>query len=113
MPAAVATLKSLFREAELQDARSAPVFAGARQLFVEVENDLAKKLESDVFKEVENYRAEIETLSGFPVRVSAEATPEGTTGMAQLAWKHGRGYHLIKHTLSTPPILRNTLSRMS
>ena len=63
--------------------------------------------------EVANYRTEVETLSGFPVRVSAEATPEGTTGMAQLAWKHGRKYHVIKHIHSTPPNSRNTLLRMS
>ena len=109
LPAAVATLKSLFHEAELQDGRSGPVFAGARQLIVEIENELAKKVESEVFKEVENYRAEVETLSGFPVRVSAEATPEGTTGMAQLAWKHGRKYHVIKHISSTPPQLAQHL----
>jgi tetratricopeptide (TPR) repeat protein len=91
-------LKTLFRQADFQDARSAPVFEGARQLIVEVENQLAKKLQPDTFKHVENYRAEVETLSGFPVRVFAEDTPDGTTGMVQMAWKYGREYHVIKHT---------------
>jgi hypothetical protein len=103
LPSAVATLKTLFHEAELQDARSVPVFEGARQLIVEVENQLAIKTQPDVFKDVENYRAEVETLSGFPVRVFAEDTPDGTTGVAQIAWKHGREYHVIKHTPSAPP----------
>jgi hypothetical protein len=103
LSSAVSTLKTLFREAEYQDARSAPVFEGARSLIVEVENQLAKKIQPDVFKDVENYRAEVETLSGFPVRVFAEATPDGTTGVAQIAWKHGREYHVIKHTPSAPP----------
>jgi tetratricopeptide (TPR) repeat protein len=102
LPAVIATLKTLFRKAELQDARSRPVFDGARQLIVAAENELALKLESDVFKAVENYRAEVEVLSGFPVRISADDIPDGTTGVAQLAWKHGRDYHIIKHTKSAP-----------
>ena len=103
LPAAVETLKALFRQAEFQDARSTPVFEGARRLIVEVENELAKKLESDVFKDLENYRAEVETLSGFPVRVVEEEMADGRTAMAQMAWKYGRTYHLIKHTRSAPP----------
>jgi tetratricopeptide (TPR) repeat protein len=106
-------LKTLFRQGEFQDARSAPVFEAARQLIVEVENKLAKKLESDVFKEAENYRAEVETLSGFPVRVFAEDMPEGTTGVAQIAWKYGRDHHVIKHTPSAPPMSHSISSRMS
>jgi len=96
-------LRTLFRQADFQDVRSAPVFEGARQLIVEVENDLAKKLQPDTFKDLENYRAEVERLSGFPVRVSAEDTPDGTTGMVQMAWKYGRDYHVIKHTRAAPP----------
>lgn len=108
--AAVTALKTLFREAETQDARSAPVFQAARQLVVEVENQLAIKTQPDVFKHVENYRAEVETLSGFPVRVSAEATSDGTTGVAQLAWKHGREYHVIKHTPTAPPVAQHLVA---
>ncbi|MEI8314719.1 MAG: tetratricopeptide repeat protein [Verrucomicrobiota bacterium] len=96
-------LKTLFQQGEFQDSRSAPVFNGARQLIVQVENELANKLESETFKTVENYRAEVETLSGFPVRVVEEEMPEGTTGVAQMAWKYGREYHVIKHTPSAPP----------
>jgi len=102
LPAAE-SLRTLFRQADFQDARSAPVFESARQLIVEVENELAKKLQPDTFKDVENYRAEVEALSGFPVRVSAEDTPDGTTGVVQMAWKYGRDYHVIKHTRTAPP----------
>ena len=103
LPGASDILKALFRNTEFQDARSTPVFEGARQLIVEVENELAKKLESDVFKDLENYRAEVETLSGFPVRISDDDMPDGTTAVAQMAWKYGRDYHVIKHTRSAPP----------
>jgi len=107
LPVAAVTLKNLFRGAEFQDARSAPVFDAARRLIVEVENGLAEKHHPDVFKDVENYRAEIETLSGFLVRISADDMPEGTTGVAQMAWKYAREYHVIKHTRSTPPMSRS------
>ena len=103
LPAAVTVLNTLFREAEHQDARSIPVFDGARQLIVEVENDLAKKFQAEISKQVEKYQAEVETLSGFPVRVFAEATPDATTAVAKVAWKHGREYHVINYTPSTPP----------
>ncbi|MBM3861693.1 MAG: tetratricopeptide repeat protein, partial [Verrucomicrobia bacterium] len=109
LPAAATALKTLFRVAEYQDARSIPLFEGARQLIVEVENDLAKKLQPDILNQVKNYQAEVETLSGFPARVLAEATPDGTTAVAKAAWKHGREYHVINHAPSAPPMSRNTL----
>jgi Tfp pilus assembly protein PilF len=107
------TLRTLFHQAEYQDARSAPVFENARHLLLEVERTLADKRFPDTFKAVESYRADVERLSGFPVRVSPEDLPDMLSGVAQIAWKHGRDHHLIKHNRAVPPLLHNTLSRMS
>lgn len=103
LPESAETLKTLFRHAELQDARSVSVFENARRLIFEVERELADRQYPDAFTIVENYRTEVERLSGFPVRVSAEDLPDMLSGVAQIAWKHGRDHHLIKHSRAVPP----------
>lgn len=113
LPESAEVLKTLLRHAELQDARSAPVFENARRLILDVEHELADKQYPDAFKIVENYRAEVERLSGFPVRVSAEDLPDMLSGVAQIAWKHGRDHHLIKRSRAVPPPLHSILSHMN
>ena len=62
------TLTHVFAQAKMQDARSQPVFDGARELYVTVQQKLAVEHHSDTFKCVQDYKAEMERLSGFPVR---------------------------------------------
>ena len=66
---ALSLLDKLFARAKMQDARSQPVFANARQLFAKLQADLASHSQSEAFICVENYKAEMETLSGFPIRI--------------------------------------------
>jgi hypothetical protein len=49
--AANETLARLFATAKMQDARSQPVFEGARQLYVNVQRELAVRQHSDAFLE--------------------------------------------------------------
>src|SRR5437667_3032884 len=94
--AASDTLTQLFAEAKMQDARSQPVFDGARELYVTVQRKLAVEHHSDAFKSVQDYKAKIEKLSGFPVRFEETDFEDMLGATIQMAWKHGRGYHLIK-----------------
>ena len=70
--AALETLNRMFAKAKMQDARSKPVYDGARQLFAKLQVDLAERNQSEVFKLVQNYKAEMESLSGFPIRIQEE-----------------------------------------
>jgi tetratricopeptide (TPR) repeat protein len=70
--AALETLNRMFAKAKMQDARSKPVYGGARQLFGKLQVDLAERNQSKAFKLVQNYKAEMESLSGFPIRIQEE-----------------------------------------
>src|SRR5436309_5738952 len=66
--AALETLNRMFAKAKTQDARSQPVFDGARELHVTIQRKLAAQHHSDAFKCVQDYKAQMEKLSGFSVR---------------------------------------------
>jgi tetratricopeptide (TPR) repeat protein len=90
------TLASLFARAKMQDARSQPVFEGARELYVKVHRELAVRQHSDAFKCVQDYKAAMEKLSRFPIRFEETDFEDMLGATIQMAWKHGRDHHLIK-----------------
>ena len=94
--AASDTLTQLFAEAKMQDARSQPVFDGARELYVTLQRKLAGQHHSDAFKCVQDYKVKMEKLSGFPVRFEETDFEDMLGATIQMAWKHGRDYHVIK-----------------
>jgi len=93
---AVDSLTQLFARAKMQDARSQPVFDGARELFAKLEIDLARRNHSEAFKCIQDYKSEMEKLSGFPIRFEETDFEDQLGATVQMAWKHGRDYHLIK-----------------
>jgi tetratricopeptide (TPR) repeat protein len=93
---AVDSLTQLFARAKIQDARSQPVFDGARELFAKLEIDLARRNHSEAFKCIQDYKSEMEKLSGFPIRFEETDFEDQLGATVQMAWKHGRDYHLIK-----------------
>ncbi len=103
---AARALDRLFVSARVQDARSKLVFDQARTLYATVQDDLLKRQHSDAFKTVENFRAGLEQLSGYPVRVTEGEFKDKTSATIQMAWKHGRDHHLIKFRTSLPEDLR-------
>jgi tetratricopeptide (TPR) repeat protein len=90
--AALETLNRMFAKAKMQDARSKPVYDGARQLFAKLQVDLAERNQSEAFKLVQNYKAEMESLSGFPVRIQEENFASPT----KRARSAGRGESLAR-----------------
>ena len=92
---ALGLLRELFARARMQDARSQPVFDGARQLLVKLQTDLASQSQSEAFRCIQNYKAEMEALSGFPIRIEEGDFEDKVGARMQMAWKHGRDYHLI------------------
>jgi tetratricopeptide (TPR) repeat protein len=99
---AISVLRDLFGRAQMQDIRSRSVFSNARALFMECELHLAEKHHDSAFRAVETFRRSLESTSGFPIRMSKEALENGIRGMIQMAWKHGRDYHLVKYSESLP-----------
>lgn len=101
--AALETLNRMFAQAKMQDARSKPVHDGARQLFAKLQVDLAERNQSEAFKLVQNYKAGLETLSGFPIRIQEENFESKIGATIQMAWKHQRDFHLVKIRSDYPP----------
>ena len=100
------TLEKLFTQAEIQDARSLPVFVQARKIYGELMAEFAEKKSKDMWKVIEDIKNELADLSGYPVRIQSGGTPGDTMAVIQMAWKHGRNYHLIIHKEDIPdPIL--------
>src|SRR6266480_2250182 len=93
---AMDSLTQLFARAKMQDARSQPVFDGARELFAKLEIDLARRNHSEAFKCIQGYKSEMEKLSGFPIRFEETDFEDQLGATIQMAWKHGRDHHLIK-----------------
>ena len=108
----LATLQRLFTNVKMQDARSQPVYDGARQLFGRLQVDLAQRNESETFKLVQNYKAEMETLSGYPVRIQEEDFESKIGATIQMAWKPKRDFHLLKIRTNSPPPIRAFTSNM-
>jgi hypothetical protein len=99
---AARALDRLSVSARAQDARSKTVFDQARMLYVTVQDNLVKQQHPEAFKAVENFRAGLEQLSGYPVRVTEGEFRDKTSAIIQMAWKHGRDHHLIKCRTGLP-----------
>ena len=100
----VEVLDAMFSRAEVMDARSQPVFAESRTLYLSAQQELAEAQLSDVFKTLETYKADIATLSGYPVKVRTESVAGQLSGIAQMAWKRGRDHHFVQVSdRLTPP----------
>jgi tetratricopeptide (TPR) repeat protein len=93
---AIKVLEAMFSESEVMDSRSEPVFAEGRKLYFHVRRDLAQSHEADAFKAVENYKAEVALLSGYPIKVRTEAIPGQLSGVVQMAWKRARDHHVLQ-----------------
>lgn len=96
------TLEDLFLKAEEQDARSVPVFNQARNLYGETMKDLARNNSQIMWNTIEKIKTEMSEISGYPVRVEAGNPPGDTMAVIQMAWKHGRNYHLVVHKENVP-----------
>jgi tetratricopeptide (TPR) repeat protein len=102
---AVETLQQMFTRAKMQDVRSKPVFNASRQLFAKLEADIAERTQSEAFKTVQVYKSEMESLSGFRVRIQEATFENKMVATIQMAWKHQRDYHLVKVRSDYPPPL--------
>jgi tetratricopeptide (TPR) repeat protein len=104
----VEVLDAMFQRAERMDARSQPVFAAGRKLYLDAQRALAEAKLSDAFKALETYRADVAALSGYPVIVRPEAATGRLSGVAQMAWKHGRDHHVMQIGKAPTPPQRTT-----
>ena len=92
---ASAALERLFVEAGRADARSVPVFTDARKAYLRIESRLAEDAQEAVRDATLCFKGELEQAGGMAIRIEEDLTG-GLAGMIQMAWKHGRDYHVLK-----------------
>ena len=102
---AARALDRLFQSAAASDIRAKYVLDQARKLYGPVQEKLASQQHPEAFKAVHNFRAELESRSGFPVQVTEGVFRDKTTATIQMAWKYGRDHHLIKMREGLPESL--------
>lgn len=88
-------IEDLFVKGQAQDSRSTAVFNEARKMYHGLMEELAEMSVDVAFKSIEAMKRDMHSLSGYPVRVQEGVTPGKTAAMLQVAWKHGRDYHLV------------------
>jgi Flp pilus assembly protein TadD len=93
---ALERLGILFGRAEVQDARSRPVFANARSLWREITVRRAAAHSGESLAAVRAYLDGIAERSGFPAREEWADFPENYAAQTQMAWKKGRDHHLVR-----------------
>lgn len=105
------TLERLFASAEIQDARSLPIFAEARGLYASLMADLAVEHHDEALQAIEDMKRALADETGFEIRVEAAETPGMTAAFVQMAWKYGRDHHLIVHREDYPePLLLHLIA---
>lgn len=102
---ALDTLDALFTRSKKQDARSQGVFGAARGVYARLTQAAAARNESDAFKAVQQYKREIEELSGYPVRVEEVSFKDSSGAQMKAAWKHGRDHHVLATRQGYDPLL--------
>lgn len=106
---ALTALEDLFKHGRKLDARSQGVFDQARTLYAQLQEMRAGRDQSDAFKAVENFRAQTERESGFPIQITEGEFKDTTGATIQMAWKHGRDHHLIKFRTGVEEVVRTHL----
>ena len=92
---ALASIEQLFRDAELQDARSQPVFRAARENYKNTQQALAKISIGSANDALAAYKEHVEDISSFPVKEERKAMDALLAGQTQMAWKKQRDHHLV------------------
>ncbi|MCX6910882.1 MAG: tetratricopeptide repeat protein [Verrucomicrobia bacterium] len=106
---AIEALERLFGRAKMQDVRSQPVFDNARKLYTKLQAEVATRNHSEAFKCIQTYKAEMEALSGCPIRIEEGDFEDRVGARLQAAWKHGRDFHLISTRRGYSPELLSHL----
>lgn len=89
-------LETLFRQGEVQDARSAQVFTAARELWRDITQQLANGHREGSLAAVRGYLDDIAAESGFPVKEEWAEFPENFAAQTGMAWKKGADHHLVR-----------------
>ncbi|RIK38232.1 MAG: hypothetical protein DCC55_21740 [Chloroflexi bacterium] len=96
LDAAIDLLEGLLAAPESDDPRRQPVYDQARQLYLDLQTQLAEQRHTEVLDRLREEMDRYSNTSGHAIKLQQDATLS-TNAKVELAWVHGRPHHLIKY----------------
>lgn len=96
---ALKTLEQLFTQPLSTDLRSAPVYKNARDLYLEICTELARKESGALMNEIMARKMALEVTTGYPISIEMDDSLEYISAVSQMAWKHNRDEHRIRYRM--------------
>ena len=106
---ALAVLDDLFTKTRPMDVRSTPAYAEARRLYLEVARRVADETYDTARAFLRERTQELELETGHSIKV-VEYNSLDVRAVSELAWRHGRSEHRIRHKLAERAILPHLLA---
>jgi tetratricopeptide (TPR) repeat protein len=96
-PNVLAVLDRMFDTARTADRRSGPLFAEARKMYLEAVRAVAEQEAEATAALVRQRVEEVAVDGGYGIEVREDPSLSDVSATAQIAWKHGRTKHVIRH----------------
>ena len=113
---ALKILEQLFKQPASTDIRSAPVYKNARELYLEINTELAKNESGALMESILSRKNVIEIATGHPISIEEDNSLEYVSAVTQMAWKHGRDEHRVRYRIRsetvTPHLIAHELEHI-
>ena len=113
---ALKILEQLFNQPISADIRTAPVYKNARELYLEINRELAKQESGELLEAILSRKNVIEIATGHPISIEEDNSLEYVSAVAQMAWKHGRDEHRVRYRMRseamTPHLVAHELEHI-
>ena len=113
---ALKILDQLFIQPSSADIRSAPVYKNARNLYLEISTELARKESGALMNGIMARKMALEAAAGYSISIEMDNSLEYISAVSQMAWKHNRDEHRIRYRMRseamTPHLVAHELEHI-
>jgi tetratricopeptide (TPR) repeat protein len=114
--AALKSLDQLFEQPASTDIRSAPVYKNARELYLELSTELARRDCRMLMESIMARKTLLEIATGHPIVIEEDNSLEYISAVSQMAWKHNRNEHRVRYRMRseamTPHLIAHELEHI-
>jgi tetratricopeptide (TPR) repeat protein len=113
---ALKILDQLFMQPSSTDIRSTPVYGNARDLYLEICTELARKDSEALMNGIMARKMALEVTTGYSISIEMDNSLEYISAVSQMAWKHNRDEHRIRYRMRseamTPHLVAHELEHI-
>ncbi len=114
--AALKILEQLFEQPPSKDIRSTPIYQNARELYLELSTELARRDSRMLMESIVERKTVLEIATGHPIVIEEDNSLEYISAVSQMAWKHKRNEHRVRYRLRseamTPHLVAHELEHI-